>query len=271
MAILNIQHLVWIQDVFRDVKHGDKSFNIASKRSSTEATSLESSDSGDYSMNSFAAIKVIGKGSYGKVYCVVKKDTGEKYAMKVIKKANMRKMRQLRKVNIEKRVMESMDNPFIMKLNWYFEDQHKACFIMDYLKHGDLLDLMTKIGKFNEEITAFIAAEVVLGVEYLHSQKVVYRDLKPQNILVDHDGHIKLIDFGLAKYNFNPLVRNSVCGTVKYLAPELAKDKKYDYMIDWWSLGIIIYRMLTNRLPYPSPKNSEILEFLKFNDIPTLN
>lgn len=160
-------------------------------------------------MTSFAATKVIGKGSYGKVYHVVRKDTGEKYAMKVINKLKMKKLKQLKKINVERHIMEGLDHPFIMRLDWFFEDQSKACFIMEYMQYGDLLDLMKRFDKFNDEVTAFYAAEIILAIEHLHSQNIVFRDLKPQNILIDDDGHIKLIDFGLAKYNFNPLVKNS--------------------------------------------------------------
>lgn len=137
------------------------------------------------------------------------KDTGEKYAVKVIKKANLKRVRQLKKISIERHIMERVNHPFVMKLQWYFEDKDKACFVMDYLKSGDMLTLMRRVGKFDERTTAFYIAEIVLAVEYLHSQNIVYRDLKPQNMLLDDEGHIRLIDFGLSKYNFNPMMKNS--------------------------------------------------------------
>lgn len=215
----------------------------------------------------FVVVKTIGRGSYGKVYVVVNKHTGTKFAMKVIRKSQLKRKDQVKKIQVEKKIMEKAIHPYIMSLKWYFEDDNKAWFIMDYMKSGDLMGLMSKLGKFKEEIASFIAAEIVLALGHLHSLNIVYRDLKPQNVMIADDGHIRLIDFGLSKSNFNPRFRNTAWGTIKYLAPEIASDQMYDQSIDWWSLGIVIFRMLTNELPFPWQQNQDILTYLRTNNV----
>mmetsp|Transcript_13376 Transcript_13376/g.13295 ORF Transcript_13376/g.13295 Transcript_13376/m.13295 type:complete len:164 (+) Transcript_13376:32-523(+) len=108
----------------------------------------------------------------------------------------------------------------------------------------------------------FYAAELVLALDFLHRHDIVYRDLKPQNIIIGKDGHVKLTDFGLSKDNFSEDQEHTICGTIKYIAPEAIAGHPYNHMVDWWSLGIIIYRMLTGKLPYPTTKNHEVKIFI---------
>jgi len=133
---------------------------------------------------------------------------------------------------------------------------------LDFLNGGDLYQHMMRSNKFKENRARFYAAEIVLALDFLHKHNIVYRDLKPQNILLGIDGHVKLTDFGLSKNDFDANQENTICGTVKYIAPEAISGKKYDHMVDWWSLGIIIYRMLTGKLPYPTNKNNEVRVFI---------
>eukprot|EP00343_Euplotes_focardii_P001750 CAMPEP_0205802118 /NCGR_PEP_ID=MMETSP0205-20121125/4336_1 /ASSEMBLY_ACC=CAM_ASM_000278 /TAXON_ID=36767 /ORGANISM="Euplotes focardii, Strain TN1" /LENGTH=208 /DNA_ID=CAMNT_0053068005 /DNA_START=419 /DNA_END=1045 /DNA_ORIENTATION=+ len=122
-------------------------------------------------------------------------------------------------------------------------------------------------GKFKENRARFYAAELVLAINHLHENGIVYRDLKPQNILIDTDGHLKLTDFGLSKANFEEDQTHTICGTIKYIAPETISGQNYNQAVDWWSLGIILYRMLTGKLPYPTNKNSEVRVFIVHNRI----
>lgn len=163
---------------------------------------------------------------------------------------------------MEKDIIQTLDHPFIVK--WYstFQTKEKAYFILDLLNGGDIYTHITQIGKFKETRARFYAAEIILALEHLHENKIIYRDLKPQNIVIDGDGHVKLTDFGLSKTNFEQDLKNTVWGTMKYIAPETISGKKYSFSIDWWSLGIIIYRMLTGKLPHPTSVNKRIPYFI---------
>lgn len=210
------------------------------------------------SLKCFNIEKLIGRGSYAKVFLVTKKSTGQAYAMKVLKKSEMQNQKDVTRLFNEKEIIKKIDHPFIVKLHYTFQTKHKAYFILDLLNGGDLFTHIMKFGKFHEVQVKFYAAEIVLALEHLHVNKIVYRDLKPQNIIIDSEGHIKLTDFGLSKKDFDQDQQNTICGTMKYIAPETISGKKYNHMADWWSLGIIIYRMLTAELPHPTNVNKKI-------------
>mmetsp|Transcript_21759 Transcript_21759/g.19274 ORF Transcript_21759/g.19274 Transcript_21759/m.19274 type:complete len:167 (+) Transcript_21759:324-824(+) len=162
----------------------------------------------------------------------------------------------------ERNIIKLVNHPFIVKLHYSFQSEEKLYFLLDFLNGGDLFHHIAISGKFKEKRARFYAAELVLALNYLHENSIVYRDLKPQNIIIGQDGHIKLTDFGLSKENFNEKQENTICGTIKYIAPEAISGDKYNHMVDWWSLGIIIYRMLTGKLPYPTSKNHEVKIFI---------
>jgi len=210
----------------------------------------------------FDFIKQIGQGSYARVFLVQKKDTEEYFAMKVLNKKKIFDERAKNRVIVEKDIIRSVDHPFIVKLHCSFQSDEKLYFLLDFLNGGDLYQHMMRSNKFKENRARFYAAEIVLALDFLHKHNIVYRDLKPQNILLGIDGHVKLTDFGLSKNDFDANQENTICGTVKYIAPEAISGKKYDHMVDWWSLGIIIYRMLTGKLPYPTNKNNEVRVFI---------
>ncbi|CAI2363437.1 unnamed protein product [Moneuplotes crassus] len=219
-------------------------------------------------LSKYEVHKLIGRGSYAKVFLVSRTNTGEKYAMKVLRKCEMECKRDVKRVFIEKDIIRHLDHPFIVKLYSTFQTKDKAYFIMDLLNGGDLYAHITQFGKFKESKARFYAAEIILALEHLHKNKIIYRDLKPQNIVIDSDGHIKLADFGLAKTNFKQDQENTICGTMKYIAPETIGGGKYTFTIDWWSLGIIIYRMLTGQLPHPTSANSKIPKYIINHKLP---
>ena len=163
---------------------------------------------------------------------------------------------------IEKEIISYITHPFIVKLHYTFQTEAKAYFILDLLNGGDLYTHIIKSGKLKESQARFYCAEIVLALNHLHENKIVYRDLKPQNIIVDNEGHIKLTDFGLSKQNFDQNQENTIWGTMKYIAPETISGKKYNHMADWWSLGIITFRMLTGELPHPTKINKKIPYFI---------
>lgn len=219
------------------------------------------------SLESFKTLKVIGRGSYGKVFMVEQKTTGKIYAMKVLKKAAITDERGKERVLTERDIIMSIKHPYIVTLHYSFQTETKLFFILDFLNGGDLYTHIMNYGKFKENRARFYTAEMVLAINHLHENGIVYRDLKPQNILIDTEGHLKLTDFGLSKANFEQDQTHTICGTIKYIAPETISGKSYNHTVDWWSLGIILYRMLTGKLPYPTNKNSEVRVFICHNRI----
>lgn len=210
------------------------------------------------SLEAFSTLKVIGKGSYGKVFLVEHKETKKVYAMKVLKKAAILDERGKERVITERDIIMQIKHPFIVRLHYSFQTEKKLFFILDFLNGGDLYTHIVTGGKFSEKRARFYTAELILALDHLHKNGIVYRDLKPQNIIIDSDGHIKLTDFGLSKTNFEQDQTHTICGTIKYIAPETISGKQYNHLVDWWSLGIILYRMITGKLPYPTNKNSEV-------------
>lgn len=213
-------------------------------------------------IDSFERVRMVGQGSYAKVFLAKKLDTEEHYAMKVLKKAKICDSRAKARVLTERNIMKTIDHPFIVKLHYSFQTEDKLYFLLDFLNGGDLFHHIAISGKFKEKRARFYAAELVLALNFLHENNIVYRDLKPQNIIIGKDGHVKLTDFGLSKENFEEDQENTIWGTIKYIAPEAISGFQYNHMVDWWSLGIIIYRMLTGKLPYPTTKNHEVKIFI---------
>jgi len=156
-----------------------------------------------------------------------------------------------------------MQHPFVVGLKYAFQTDAKLYLVLDYLSGGEIFFHLSKEVKFSVEKTRFYIAELVLGIGYLHSKDVVYRDLKPENVVLDSEGHVRITDFGLAKpdvTNNNPT--NTFCGTPEYLAPEIIKGKGYSKSVDWWSLGILAYEMLVGLPPFYSENMNEMYELI---------
>ena len=208
-------------------------------------------------IDSFNIERVLGRGAFGKVFLVTKKDTGQLYAMKCLKKEMLEKRNQITNTKTERQIMGGVDHPFIVQLRFAFQTVDKLYMCMEFINGGELFFHLRRAQRFTEEKTRFYAAEVLLALNYLHSSGVVYRDLKPENVMIDFEGHIKLTDFGLSK-KFFPSENKafSFCGTPEYLAPEILKGTGHDKAVDYWSLGILIYEMLAGNPPFYS-KNRE--------------
>lgn len=199
-------------------------------------------------VSDFDINRTLGTGSFGRVHLVKYRGNNQYYAMKVLKKSRLIELRQVEHTMNERNILARLDHPFIVRLLCTFQDSHNLYMVMEYVVGGELFSVLRRAQRFPNDIAKFYAAEVILALEYLHSFHIIYRDLKPENLLVDKDGHIKMTDFGFAK--FVPDVTRTLCGTPEYLAPEIIRSKDYGKAVDWYSLGILIFEMLAGYPPF---------------------
>ena len=213
-------------------------------------------------IDDFKLIKVIGKGSFGKVTLVEHKATASMFAMKVLKKANVVRRKQVEHTRTERRVLGGVNHPFIVRLHYAFQTDAKLFFVLDYCAGGELFFHLSRMKKMPEHMARFYTAEITLALECLHSKGVVYRDLKPENILLDDVGHIKLADFGLAKEGIDSTVEGakSLCGTPEYLSPEILNRKGHGTASDWWNLGMVLFEMLTGLPPWYTTDRQKLFD-----------
>lgn len=212
----------------------------------------------------FDAIKVLGKGAYGTVILVRHKQTNRLYAQKQLKKASITihetSSTRLRHTRTERSILEAVRHEFIVKLYYAFQDETKLYLMMEYVPGGELFHYLTEEKIFNEETTAFYGAEICSALFHLHDLGIAYRDLKPENCLLDADGHLVLTDFGLSKEASDGAECRTFCGTIEYLAPEILQGKAYDASVDWWSFGILLYDLMTGSPPFTGNNQKRIIE-----------
>jgi serine/threonine protein kinase len=203
-------------------------------------------------LEDFDILKVIGRGSFGKVLQVRKKDNKKIYAMKVLNKKSIIEKAEVDHTKAEQSILQKLCHPFLVNLNYSFQTPDKLYFIMDYINGGELFFHLQNDKKFPEERVRFYAAEIACGLEYLHSCGVLYRDLKPENILLTSDGHICMTDFGISKEGLHSDDARTAtfCGTPEYLAPEVLEGTGYGKGVDWWSFGTLVFEMLTGLPPF---------------------
>jgi serum/glucocorticoid-regulated kinase 2 len=210
-------------------------------------------------IEAFDLLKVIGKGSFGKVMQVRKRDTNRIYAMKIIRKSKIVARAEVQHTLAERNVLAKINHPFIVPLKFSFQTAEKLYLVLAFVNGGELFHHLQREGRFDERRSRFYAAELLCALECLHKYDIIYRDLKPENILLDYNGHIALCDFGLCKLNMTAAeTTNTFCGTPEYLAPELLYGQGYTKVVDWWTLGVLLYEMLTGLPPFYDENTNEM-------------
>jgi tRNA A-37 threonylcarbamoyl transferase component Bud32 len=211
-------------------------------------------------IKSFNVISKIGIGAFGSIFKVEHMSTGKIYAMKAISKKYLSRSKQLKYAKTESKILRIVNHPFVIRMCYAFQTTEHINFILDYCELGDLAILIERKQIFNEDEARFYISELILAIEYLHSENIVYRDLKPANILIGGDGHIKLSDFGLAKQILGQEAPKSLsfCGSISYLSPDMLMSKSSNKTIDIYGIGTVLYELLCGLPPFYA-ENPKIL------------
>jgi serine/threonine protein kinase len=208
---------------------------------------------GKVALGDFHLLQTVGKGGFGKVLLVQHGDSDKVYAMKILKKQHVVNTHQIKSTAAEKRILQNVEHPFIVKLRYAFQSPSKLYMVMDYYSGGSLYYHVERNGVFSEPAVQFFAAEITLALGHLHQHGIIYRDLKLENILLDGEGHVALTDFGLSKDQCDDShMAETFCGTPVYVAPEVVERQPYSFSVDWWALGIVMYELMSGRLPFAS-------------------
>ena len=209
-------------------------------------------------INSFDIMETIGKGFYGKVLLVRKKDTKELFAIKTVHKKRLVQSGKVHTIISERNILSQVSHPFVITLFYAFQSLSKFYLVLEYIAGGDLFFRMDKTVYLPLEEIRLYTAEITLALNYIHSLGIIYRDLKPENILLDSEGHVKLTDFGLSKIIGQNEFTLTFCGTNEYLAPEIIKREEYNQSVDWWALGVLIYEMIYLTTPFFHENSSKM-------------
>lgn len=250
------------------LRSGDSSADLPDRSKRTTRMNSGSYCTIGISEEDFEPVKVLGRGAFGKVFLVIKKANCKKYAMKVINKADIGSCNNLTQTCNERQILAESSSPFIVTLKNSFQSDNQLFLVMEYMEAGNLFKHIRFSGRLSESEARFISAEVLLAIGYLHEHGFIYRDLKPENVLLSPKGHAKLSDFGLSKtgVKHEGMLTYSLLGTPGYTAPEILRDIGHDRGVDYWSFvgarqGVMLYEMLTGMRPF-IPTNTDNIEVM---------
>ncbi|XP_023647640.1 serine/threonine-protein kinase N1 isoform X1 [Paramormyrops kingsleyae] len=240
------------------------------QRTPSQSSQQSKQKSNPLSLQNFRLVAVLGRGHFGKVLLSEYKETGTLYAIKALKKGDIVARDEVESLMCEKRIFETVNSsrhPFLVNLFACFQTPEHVCFVMEYTAGGDLM-MHIHADVFSEPRAMFYAACVVLGLQFLHDHKIVYRDLKLDNLLLDMEGYVKIADFGLCKEGMGYGDRTSTfCGTPEFLAPEVLTDTSYTRAVDWWGLGVLVYEMLVGESPFPGDDEEEVFDSIVNDEV----